>query len=140
MEELSALARLPGDVVSQPVVDPGGKLRYHGRIDDQYGIGYQRPKASKTYLADAIEAVLAGNKVAEAKVAVEGCYITKAPATKSAGSVTYAKHVAPLLADDIPEVRQSAASILVAIGPPAVDELVRLLQGDSAAMRIPLQV
>ncbi len=79
------------------VLDAGRVIRYQGRIDDQYGIGYLRPQASKRYLVDALEEVLAGKKVTQAKVAVEGCYITKAPPTKAGGSVTYAKHVAPIL-------------------------------------------
>jgi peroxiredoxin len=79
------------------VLDSGRVIRYQGRIDDQYGVGYQRPQPSKTYLRDAIEEVLAGKTVATAKTAVEGCYITRAPQVKTTGTVTFAKDVAPIL-------------------------------------------
>jgi thiol-disulfide isomerase/thioredoxin len=42
------------------VLDPPGMLRYRGAIDDQYGIGYQREAATRNYLTDALEALLAG--------------------------------------------------------------------------------
>jgi peroxiredoxin len=80
------------------VLDALRRIRYQGRIDDQFGVGYQRPQASKHYLTDALEAVLAGKEVAQAKVDVEGCYITRAPKAKTeAKTVTFSKHVAPIL-------------------------------------------
>lgn len=79
------------------VLDAGRVIRYQGRIDDQYGVGYQRPQATKRFLLDALEEVLAGKKVTLARVAVEGCYITRAPKAKTDGTVTFTKHVAPIL-------------------------------------------
>ncbi len=80
------------------VLDAGRVIRYQGRIDDQFGIGYQRPQPAKRFLVDALEEVLAGKKVTQAKVAVEGCYITRAPKGEAtAAKITYAKHVAPIL-------------------------------------------
>lgn len=93
-----AAARFGAERVPEAfVLDAGRVIRYQGRIDDQYGVGYQRPKASKSYLTDAIDAVLTGKKVTEAKTVVEGCYITRAPQTRASGNVTFAKHVAPIL-------------------------------------------
>ena len=44
------------------VLDADGVLRYRGAIDDQYGIGYHRDEPTRTYVTDAIEAVLAGQR------------------------------------------------------------------------------
>ena len=79
------------------VLDAERVIRYQGRIDDQHGIGYQRPQPTKRYVVDALEAVLDGKKVAVEKVCVEGCFITRAPKAKADATVTYAKHVAPIL-------------------------------------------
>src|SRR6185369_16851157 len=42
------------------VLDGKAVLRYRGAVDDQYGIGYAKDAPTKTYLVDAIEALLAG--------------------------------------------------------------------------------
>ena len=46
------------------VFDSGRVLRYRGALDDQYGIGYVKDKPSRSYLLDAVEAVLAGKNPA----------------------------------------------------------------------------
>ena len=80
------------------LLDSSRTVRYQGRIDDQYGIGYNRPAPTRRDLASAIDQVLAGKAVSQEKTAVEGCFITKAPAPKVAKSdVTYAKDVARIL-------------------------------------------
>jgi peroxiredoxin len=91
--DLFGAQRVPEAVV----LDGRRVIRYRGRIDDQFGVGYQRPQPTKRYLADALDAVLAGKDVVEAKTAVEGCYITRAPKAKAAATVTFSKHVAPIL-------------------------------------------
>lgn len=78
------------------VLDAGHAVRYRGRIDDQYGFDYKRPKPTKRFLADAIDAVLAGRPVAEAVTEVEGCRLTRAPKEKPGATVTYAKTVAAI--------------------------------------------
>src|SRR5262249_26288412 len=57
------------------LLDATGAIRYHGRIDDQYGIGVQRLKATSRDLADAITALLDGKVIANPVVDVSGCYI-----------------------------------------------------------------
>lgn len=80
------------------VLDAERKIRYEGRIDDQFGIGYQRKEPTRRDLAEALDEVLAGNAVTKAKTAVEGCYITKAPTGKPAnGDVTFTKDVSRIL-------------------------------------------
>src|SRR5438876_6174981 len=82
------------------VLDPKGVLRYRGAIDDQYGIGYQRDAATKNYLTDAIEALLAGKPVSIAATEAPGCQIERSfkspPAGPSAGKVTFHKDVEPI--------------------------------------------
>ncbi|HZZ82312.1 MAG TPA: redoxin domain-containing protein [Gemmataceae bacterium] len=80
------------------LLDADRTVRYHGRIDDQYGIGYNRPAPTRRDLANAIDQVLAGKTVTTAKTPVEGCFITKAPRPKAAkAEVTYAKDVSRIL-------------------------------------------
>jgi peroxiredoxin len=57
------------------LLDSGLVIRYHGRIDDQYGYTYRRAAPTKTELKDAIEDLLAGKPVATPETRVEGCII-----------------------------------------------------------------
>jgi hypothetical protein len=78
------------------VIDAGGKVRYHGRIDDQFAARRVRNAVpSGSELADAIAAVLGGHEVTEPYVAPVGC-----PIPEPAGGLarpTYCKDVAPIL-------------------------------------------
>jgi peroxiredoxin len=79
------------------VLDAERVVRYRGRISDQFGIGYQRVKATREDLAEALAEVLAGKPVTVATTPVEGCKIGRAVAAKEGGEVTYTKHVARIL-------------------------------------------
>ena len=58
------------------VLAPNGKTVYRGRIDDTYTkFGKRRPEPMKEDLKDAIDAVLAGNKVAIPVTESIGCLI-----------------------------------------------------------------
>ncbi|RYC69016.1 MULTISPECIES: thioredoxin domain-containing protein [Spirosoma] len=58
------------------VVDPGGRIRYQGAIDDWYvALGKHRPDATQPYLRDALDAVLAGKAVALPRTEAVGCLI-----------------------------------------------------------------
>jgi peroxiredoxin len=51
-------------------------IRYHGRVDDQYGYTYRRAAPTKTELKDAIDEVLAGKPVTVPEVKkFDGCII-----------------------------------------------------------------
>jgi len=85
------------------VLDPAGVLRYRGAVDDQYGIGYMRDAPTKTYLIDALEALLAGKQPAVLATEAPGCAIepapagkTSAPAGRPTGKVTFHKDVEPI--------------------------------------------
>src|SRR5262249_24282872 len=68
-----------------------------GRIDDQFGIGFQRPRPTRADLAEALAEVLAGKAVTQPATPVAGCLITRAPRPKAAATVTFSKHLAPVL-------------------------------------------
>jgi peroxiredoxin len=57
------------------LVDSHRIIRYHGRIDDQYGYTYRRATPTRTELTDAIDDLLAGRPVATPSTEVQGCVI-----------------------------------------------------------------
>jgi peroxiredoxin len=78
------------------VIDDLGRVRYHGRIDDQFAARRQRnanPLGSE--LKDALAAVLSEKEVGTPYVEAVGCPLPEAPV--AAASPTYAKDVAPIL-------------------------------------------
>jgi peroxiredoxin len=79
------------------LLDPQRKIRYQGRIDDQFGIGYQRPRPTRRDLAVALEEVLAGKQVSQPATPVPGCLIGRAPKARPDATVTFTKHVARIL-------------------------------------------
>jgi peroxiredoxin len=80
------------------VLDRDRVIRYHGRIDDQYGVGASRNKATHHELIDAIAAVYAGRSVTVTQTQAVGCLIGRRDAKEPTGDdVTYAKHIAPIL-------------------------------------------
>lgn len=79
------------------VLDRERVIRYHGRIDDQYGVGSARNRATHTELVDAVEALLAGKPVPVAATQSVGCLIGRRTPSDSKSGVTYAKDVAPIL-------------------------------------------
>ena len=60
------------------VLDGDGNVLYHGRIDDQFGIGYQRTNEVKRDLANALDEVLADKPVTTPATEPVGCYIGRA--------------------------------------------------------------
>lgn len=77
------------------VVDPAGKIHYRGRIDDRFGVGFQRPAPTKNDLVDAVAAVLEGKVPAQAPAS--GCRITRAPRPKDGATVTYTKEISRIV-------------------------------------------
>ncbi len=96
------ITRVPEVVVLQSAEKQDSSKRltlaYRGRIDSQYRFGGTQSSGVRNELKDALDAVLSGRTVAIAEAPAEGCLVTvdePAPARKE---VTYAEHVAPLLA------------------------------------------
>ncbi len=79
------------------VLDGERKIRYQGRIDDQYGIGFRRPRPTRRDLAVAVEEILAGKPVGKPTTPVAGCRIARAAVPKKEGAVTFTRHVARIL-------------------------------------------
>ncbi len=80
------------------LLSPKGMILYRGRIDDQFGINYQRPnKPTRRDLVEAIKETLAGKKVSIAKTKVEGCLIGRNVDVKKAGKVTFYRDILPIL-------------------------------------------
>jgi peroxiredoxin len=78
------------------VLDADRVVRYRGRIDDRYGIGYVRDKPTRCDLAAALDELLAGKPVSVPVTAVSGCRIGRARSPQADSPVTYAKDIAPL--------------------------------------------
>jgi peroxiredoxin len=57
------------------VIDGGGRLRYRGALDDQYGRGTRKQAPTRAYLAEALDAVLHGRAVVLPDTPVFGCRI-----------------------------------------------------------------
>lgn len=79
------------------VLDDKRIVRYRGRIDDQFGISYARPKPTRRDLAIALDELLAGKSVSQPVTEVEGCYIGRVKRPSAQAPVTYTKHVAGVL-------------------------------------------
>jgi thiol-disulfide isomerase/thioredoxin len=79
------------------VLDASRKLRFRGRIDDQYRIGGTRAKATRHDLKEALEAILAGKPVAVPETSVDGCPITRTELATPKTPITFTEHVAPLV-------------------------------------------
>jgi hypothetical protein len=78
------------------VIDTAGKIRYHGRIDDQF-VARRLRNANPTgnELKDAIAAVLSGKEVKAPVVEAVGCPLPEVP--EAAARPTFCKDVAPIL-------------------------------------------
>lgn len=81
------------------VLDRQRRVRYQGRIDDQYGIGYVRPKPEKPLLREAIESLLAGRELTVANEPAVGCLIGKVKSSATSQDITYSQHIAPIFRD-----------------------------------------
>jgi peroxiredoxin len=88
------------------VLDERQVVRYQGRIDDQYGIGYTRPLPKHRDMVEAIDALLAGKAVPMPTTQVQGCLIARAVRPKANVSVTYTEHVARILQKNCQECHQ----------------------------------
>ena len=79
------------------VVDAKRVVRYWGRIDDQYGVGYSRTSATRNFVAEALDDLLASKEVREPAQEPVGCFIGRAQRATPTGDVTYTKHIASIL-------------------------------------------
>ena len=79
------------------VLDADRSIRYRGRIDDQFGIGFKRAQPTRRDVATALDELLAGKPVSQPTTDAPGCLIARTVRPKTDGAVTYAKHVSRVL-------------------------------------------
>lgn len=79
------------------VLDADRVVRYSGRIDDQYGIGYQRSEPEQEFAAQAIEQLVARQTVTVPATAPIGCLIGRDRQPSGRSEITYATHIADIL-------------------------------------------
>lgn len=79
------------------VLDKDRIVRYCGRVDDQYGIGYQRNEPSRKDLEVAIEELLASKPVSVASTENLGCLIGRVHRPNPSGEVTYSNQISRLM-------------------------------------------
>ena len=74
-----------------------GKVRYHGRIDDQFGVGYVRDKPTSHNLRTALEELLTGREVSAPVTEAVGCIIGRVRDPDPTSPVTYSNQIARIL-------------------------------------------
>lgn len=79
------------------VLDENRTVRYRGRIDDQFGVGYAKSSAKQHTLEDALEDVLAGRAVRVAATEAVGCRIGRLNRNSPKGDVTYSNQISRIL-------------------------------------------
>jgi peroxiredoxin/mono/diheme cytochrome c family protein len=84
------------------LLDAERTIRYRGRIDDQFGIGYKRLQPTQRDLATALDELLAGKPISRPITPVAGCIISRvSPAHRATAGgeapITYANQVARIM-------------------------------------------
>lgn len=75
------------------LLDQDHIVRYHGRIDDQYGVGYARDRFERQDLAEAIDELLAGKPVSQPSTPAVGCVIGRVKEQVPTGDITYSNQI-----------------------------------------------
>lgn len=79
------------------VLDRERTVRYWGRIDDQFGVGYARSEPKEHYLAVAIDELLAGEPVSTPQREAVGCHIGRVTRTTPTGDITYTNEISRIV-------------------------------------------
>lgn len=79
------------------VLDADRRVRYRGRIDDQYGVGYVRDAPTREDLKLALDDLLAGRAVRQPTTEAVGCHIGRIREADADGAVTFSDQIARLL-------------------------------------------
>ena len=79
------------------VLDADRRVRYWGRIDDQYGVGFVRSQPKRQDLRYAIDELLHGKSVSRPVAESVGCRIGRVRAPKPNAEVTYGNQIARLM-------------------------------------------
>jgi hypothetical protein len=109
VQDIDGSCRLACGVSRTPeavVIDAEYRLRYRGRIDDQYRLSGTASSANHQDLKNAIEALLGDQDIAVTETPVDGCLITTLDPPKATNDITYTQHVAPLIQKHCNECHQ----------------------------------
>lgn len=79
------------------VLDRERRIRYSGRIDNQYGVGTRKPEPTSDDLANALNDLLSGSPVRAARTEPVGCFIGRMRKPDGTGDVSYSKQIARIL-------------------------------------------
>ena len=75
------------------LLDQDRRVRYRGRVDDQYLVGRSRNTVNRQDLAIAIDELLAGKTVSVARTTPQGCHIGRVRSTPPRGDVTWSNQI-----------------------------------------------
>lgn len=89
------------------ILDPARTVVYHGAVDDQYGVGYALDQPKRRFLADALEAVLAGRTPATAATTAPGCVLEADAAVAEPTAVTWHNRISRILQQRCMECHRS---------------------------------
>jgi len=89
------------------ILDATRKLRYRGRIDDQYRVGGARPEVSSDDLKIAIDELLADRELKTAETPVDGCLITLPGEPEVKKPVTFYQDVLPIVQQNCQECHRA---------------------------------
>jgi peroxiredoxin len=78
------------------VLDQKRVIRYHGRIDDQYGVGYTRPEPKRQDLRQALDELLGDSVVSQPVTEPAGCLIGRLRKPDEHSSVTFSNQISRL--------------------------------------------
>lgn len=90
------------------VLDAQRKIRYRGRVDDQYAVGVVRPQPTRHDLAAALDEVLTGQEVSVVSAPAPGCLIGRVKSPSQGSSVTYTRDVARIFQNRCVECHRPA--------------------------------
>lgn len=79
------------------VLDQTGKVQYHGRIDDQYGVGYVKNAPARKDLQIALTELLAGQAVSVKQTPFMGCLLGRVRTPDETSPITYSNQISRLI-------------------------------------------
>lgn len=80
------------------LVSPSGEVAYRGRINNLFASpGQKRPKVTQHDLREAIDALVAGQTIAEPQTEAIGCLLDNRLNSSTSQKVTFTRHIAPIL-------------------------------------------
>jgi peroxiredoxin/mono/diheme cytochrome c family protein len=120
------------------VLDAKGHLLYRGAIDDQYRTRARQAAPARSYLAEALDAVLAGRAVPVARTEVVGCPIEFAQPRLASNNVARVSEAAPQIIA-IRDAQAEAAPVAVGTVTYA-DQVAPILQEKCQGCHRPGQV